>query len=336
MNLLHSGDLGDIIYYLPVMRALPDGPHTLLLDDRNFTKPLRRRANAIIDICNIQPYVKECRLAAPHDNQFFPACQFRVHHRACWTLTDAQAMWAGIPTPPYEPWIVELGEEIEPDPDLIVVARSPRYNNEMFPWQQLMDHYRDTGKRVEFVGLPQEFHSFKVFGDHIKFRKTASLLETARVIKRSSMFIGNQSSPYAVAVGLGHPRILEVSLSAPDCYFPGAIHCYDGKLTLPDGTKFEHDPYWAMEISKSKVPPGGWAYFTNDGIEVRKNSWQQLVNFAKQHDKIPVSEAEERISYDTKKVCPRDFFEGAPRDPIYVKAKEAEKNMLAQQQLVGV
>jgi hypothetical protein len=70
-----------------------------------------------------------------------------------------------------------------------------------------------------FVGTAAEFEEFGA-GEHY-FADDA--LGLARVIAGASVFVGNQSLPYAIAEGLKVGRLQEVSTDVPNCRFPGAL-----------------------------------------------------------------------------------------------------------------
>jgi hypothetical protein len=60
----------------------------------------------------------------------------------------------------------------------------------------------------------------------IEFLRTDNYLQLAQVIQGSLMFIGNQSSPYAVAEGLKVRRVLEVFSKLPNV-MPEGLHGYE-------------------------------------------------------------------------------------------------------------
>jgi ADP-heptose:LPS heptosyltransferase len=72
-----------------------------------------------------------------------------------------------------------------------------------------------------FVGMPKEHEYFEwTFGITIPYHKTETVLELAKVIKGSKLFIGNSSFPLALAIGMGHPNIMqEVDPKAPTTVF---------------------------------------------------------------------------------------------------------------------
>ena len=65
------------------------------------------------------------------------------------------------------------------------------------------------------------------------YTPTKNFLEVAQLIAGSKLFIGNQSAPYAVAEGLKHNSILEVTLPSPDCIYErdNGRYCF----RYPDG-----------------------------------------------------------------------------------------------------
>jgi hypothetical protein len=64
---------------------------------------------------------------------------------------------------------------------------------------------------------------------------TSTLLQIARVIAGSRLFVGNQSCPAAIAEGLKHSMILEVYRDLPNCCFERVerINAWDGTIALP-------------------------------------------------------------------------------------------------------
>ena len=65
---------------------------------------------------------------------------------------------------------------------------------------------------MSFVGLKDEFDAFvRSTGGMglVTYMHTCSLLEVAALIKGSDLFIGNQSCPCWIAMGLGHRMIQE-------------------------------------------------------------------------------------------------------------------------------
>jgi ADP-heptose:LPS heptosyltransferase len=70
---------------------------------------------------------------------------------------------------------------------------------------------------VVFLGLAEEYRTFKCVAPRARHHEPRDFLDMARVIKGSKCFVGGQSSPWWVAEGLGHPRCLAVFPVAPNC-----------------------------------------------------------------------------------------------------------------------
>jgi hypothetical protein len=86
------------------------------------------------------------------------------------------------------------------------------------------------------VGSPGEHADFiERFGD-VPYHPTANLLELASVIAGSRIFVGNQSSPYAISEGLKVRSVLEGWFVRPDCcyYREGCVYGWDEYVKLPE------------------------------------------------------------------------------------------------------
>ena len=84
------------------------------------------------------------------------------------------------------------------------------------------------------VGLDEEHEDFcKKFGE-VEHLHTIDLYDVAEAIAGASLFIGNQSSPNAIANALRAPSIVETCLYAFDCIYErdNATYCHDGNLNL--------------------------------------------------------------------------------------------------------
>ncbi len=130
------------------------------------------------------------------------------------------------------PWI--YGIELDPRGNgRIIINRTNRYPNPLFRWREIVQHY---GNRLLFVGTKEEHHTFCGKFGTVPYQPTRDLLEVAKLIAASAMFIGNQSACFAVAEGMKHRRLLEVCLTQPDVILPPDIHLHlsaDGALSLP-------------------------------------------------------------------------------------------------------
>lgn len=230
----HTGDLGDIIAALPIIRHLGGG--SLVIG--NHLNPAWRRMEgarfaAIEPLLSDQPYIKEVRF--DHGAECAAdLSEFRAHHRRDRTLTASQAAHLGLDEPDMSPWLTAT-PSLE-SKGRIVVARTERYQNPLFPWDPLVNRHRD---RILFVGTGEEHKQFTARYGPVPYRPTANLWEVAALISGSALFVGNQSSPCWIAMGLGHPLIQETSHVVQDSVVPRANAQFylQGLLTQPRGVR---------------------------------------------------------------------------------------------------
>lgn len=116
----------------------------------------------------------------------------------------------------------------------IICHRTPRYRNEDFPWAKICEEHRD---KMMFVGTEEEHLNFSGFlAPHkIPHFKTKNLLHLARVVAGAKVFIGNQSSPLAIALGLGKNVIVEEWPLNANCRIErdNAIYVMNGDVDVP-------------------------------------------------------------------------------------------------------
>ena len=256
---LSLGDFGDCIYLCPCMKlvAEEDGEPVVLygMNGLRDHDPFIPRLPIIAPLLEAQDYIAA---VLPFEEQVinYDASHFRrAGHPFGVTLCSLQASWLHLTPDCASPWLkVSKRTPLE-----IVVARSARYRNHHFPWRELVDRF---GKNMHFVGLDHEYVEFCGEFGHVERLVTEDLLDVAEAIAGSELFIGNQSSPFAIAEGLKHNVILEVSLDSPDCIYRrgNAVHCHDGGLNVEIlGHKFSSPPFKMMSRAHlGETPPGGW------------------------------------------------------------------------------
>lgn len=112
----------------------------------------------------------------------------------------------------------------------IVINRTERYNNPAFPWQRILtEEYKDHSKC--FIGTKSEYDFFlKSFNvTNVEYVSTADFLQVAWLISNSKLFIGNCSSPYAIAETMKHTSIQESCTWCLSCLYqrPNAYYFTD-------------------------------------------------------------------------------------------------------------
>lgn len=215
---LHSGDLGDIVAALPAMRDIGGGT-VYLVSTPSITKHMTpERFAAIKPLLKAQEYIDDVKMWN-HEPITHNFANFRSHYRRNLNLSQIQAMYIGTnPEGSLRPWIHAV-----PKPNgRVVIHRSPRHQNDLFPWRGLIRHF---GKRLLYCGVRFEYEEFARGNGDVEFYETRDLLELAEMIAGSELFVGNQSSPYWVAEGMKHNCILEQSIRVPDSNFdrPGCL-----------------------------------------------------------------------------------------------------------------
>lgn len=265
-----EGDCGDAIYLMGVMNSIPDGPHTLILQDSRVTKGLRNLVASITPLASAQPYIKECRVEVPGEHIDWKSGMFRGagYHSTVNTLFDSHVgHFRSVTGINHEVDLSKRWITCEPSPyskGRVVINRTGRYNNPYFSWASVVEMYGDS---LLFVGAHVEHDQFTSVYGPVEHKPTNNLLEVAELIAGSELFIGNQSAPYAICEGLKHESILEVCLFTSDCVFKrdNAQHCYNGEMTLRsisglDDKKIPSFLRSMDRISTMISPPGFWYY----------------------------------------------------------------------------
>ena len=229
INFLHSANAGDLIYSLPGIRAAcrrfdararimcgldqpaiyEMGPHPLggVMFDRNtfsMTRPLIMRQDYIYDM-EIWEGEREVhynidQIRDSPDALGMPHTEIRQ-----WCMMLFPEMAGSIS----EPWIESLVPPERP-PAYIVLNITQRYRTVQVNYKFL----EDIGVPVLFIGTQDEYNLIIKQCRTARWHKTKTYLEVAKVISGSRLFIGNQSSCFAVAEGMGHPRLLEICHAA--------------------------------------------------------------------------------------------------------------------------
>ena len=227
---LHSGDMGDIIYSLPTIRAMGGGD--LFLDELGgkFDEYVRGMLPVWMDrlkfdeesirfltpLLNAQSYISSTKThnLCPVEINLN---KFRNHlgtFPSKKSLCDAHFDAFGITEKNVSPWIHVVPNRVRP----LVIARSARYQSSHLWWD--MNHKYFTRQQCCFVGTELEYSTFVSAIDcDPLFVRTSTALELAEIIAGAEMFYGNQSLPMAIRIGLGMDFYQEVYPRAPNCVF---------------------------------------------------------------------------------------------------------------------
>ena len=207
-TVLHSGDLGDIIYAMPIFKVL--GNIDLYLTTTFETsRAMANRLPLLEKLCLEQDYINSVSIWNGEKIDY-DLTGFRVNGRLSErSLAESQAnyLFGDGAINENEQWL-----SITPSQNhgRVVFSRSARYRNHS--WEKLWPVFKEMYPNAIFLGLESEYRDFSAG----EFIRTNDLYEVADIIAGSSLFIGNQSSPFAIAEGLKAKRILEVSKLTPN------------------------------------------------------------------------------------------------------------------------
>ena len=206
---LHSGNAGDIIYSLPVVKKIAEitgRPVNYLLKlneplrlAKEMTHPLNnvmlntKMAEGLIPLLTSQTYINDSSVFEdqPVDINLSAFRESGLDLNKC-NIARWNFYITGIYTNLSEPWL-----DIEPDKEFsnhIVLARSSRYNNPFINYSFLAD-YPD----LVFIGVKDEYEQMKQQISNLRWHPVNDFLEMARLIAGSKLFIGNQSFPFSIA-----------------------------------------------------------------------------------------------------------------------------------------
>lgn len=205
----HSGALGDIIYSLPTIIAMGGGELWMRKWDQYVN------AHTLFEAQRCLGAVHRPASDYSNDNGVVDLDVFREiewRHRTAGDirrLSEYFLLGLGVEFDLSRPWLDANKRRVAS----IVVHRSTKYHDkEEINWQLL------RGRDVVFVGWEMQWRLFdKAYGLEVPFHRCEGLLEMAEVIHGCDLFVGNQSSGFAIAEALKVPRVLEVYHTNPNC-----------------------------------------------------------------------------------------------------------------------
>lgn len=210
----HSGDLGDIIYALPIVKALGGG--RLYLNIHGATKFNQQGYKAIKPLVESQSYIESAPLYKGEDFDYDLDLFRKRLGLGGGNLTDWQMYPFGLKKHIYhEPWLVVPSTCT--GSFKILISKSERYLNPNIDWVKLCTPYV---KDAAFVGLKNEYNIFvEETGFEIPFVATRNFYELALFIEECKLFIGNCSAPYAIAEAMKKDCIQVTDWEAMTCIY---------------------------------------------------------------------------------------------------------------------
>jgi len=234
----HSGDWGDIIYSLPAIAARGAGI-LLVTPHCNPEMPPRQEQTCeafaqIQSLLEAQHYVWQARQSNSPISADYDFNRFRDGYKPDGrSLMQRQLAVCGAHWPETEPWLrVDFPISIPSRPILIHACPRKRIYNKRFPWKKLVEQHR---AQMAFVGDAAEHRALILECGYVPYIPTADHLQLARVIAGAKCFIGSNSLPMAIAIGLGQNVIQEVLDVDDSAHFrrPNAIYVTGDKVDVP-------------------------------------------------------------------------------------------------------
>lgn len=197
----HSGDLGDIIYSLPTIRAAGGGVLKLFdFPGRTAHGMTKSKVDRIRPLLELQPYIERVEWSPVFCDSSLNG--FRSH-RSHGNLADMHLATHGFGWEHrIERWLSV--PELTAGPK-VIVNKTPRYENPHFDWKAVVAKY---GYAIGFIGDPQEHGFFCEAYGEVPYVVATDLLQMATLIAGADLFIGNPSLAAAIAEGLKHRMIL--------------------------------------------------------------------------------------------------------------------------------
>lgn len=227
-SFLHCGDLGDIIFSLPTIKALGGGKlyldelgglnHSLVKwADRQSTKLNAISCNQLLEVLETQDYIKSWEIIQYDGKTKFDydLNQFRKHikynnlaksHLAVFNLdlNLANTKWIDGISPK------KLDKKY-------LISRSVRYHGNFSYWEGVLPLIKDD---CYFIGFAKEHEIFEyTFGHKVPHYTTYRIKDLIEVIAGAEYFICNQGFPHALAEAMNIPLKCEVYRVYPSAVF---------------------------------------------------------------------------------------------------------------------
>ncbi len=218
MRFRHSGKLGDIIYALLVLKACRRSE--LFLNATGTLGFGAREAAAILPLVRAQPYVMRAKV---WEGELFDydLDEFRLVGDRAANLADAHLRAVGLSGAwRDEPWLTVTAKAT--GLSQVIFARSLAHRGPPGFWEEC---HRALGPMAAFAGSDAEYGEFCERIGPVTRAMAWDLLDLAGIIAGASLFVGNQSCPYAIAEGLKVASIQE-TFAVANCVFerPDALY----------------------------------------------------------------------------------------------------------------
>tara|TARA_B100001123_G_C15298232_1_gene1020039 strand:+ start:1245 stop:2162 length:918 start_codon:yes stop_codon:yes gene_type:complete len=234
ISFLHSGNLGDIINSLPVIKEISKNKICNLFIEKNKLLPTQAQnlnhplgkyyltensVNKILPLLKKQDYIKNVNI---FNNQKIDI-NLNFFRELPINFNIDSVRWyfhiTGVHADLNKPYLHNI--ENHAVKDKIIIIRTNRRKNYLINYN-FLNNYDNT----LFLGLEDEYNELKKEIPNLIFYECKDFLEMAQIIQSSKIFIGNLSFGYTLAEALKKPRLLESGPNFPLVY-PNGSDAYD-------------------------------------------------------------------------------------------------------------
>jgi len=211
----HRCKLGDIIYSLPVIKHMGGGVLYLDPDSPHFPNQHDiwvERFQWLIPLLRRQPYIEHVKVweGEPYEvdlDDYMKTTHLTKGDRV--SIVDNHFIAQGFEPVPYNPWLHACGMSRL---NATIVANSNNHHDPELDWRKYI-----KGNEL-FVGTEKEADEFADRCEHrLRNIVCENALQLAEIIKGAEIFMGNQSLPLAIALGLGKRCLVEETPLYPNC-----------------------------------------------------------------------------------------------------------------------
>ena len=225
----HSGDIGDLLAALPVIKQLGGGELVLFPAPYTGFRMTTERVENLRQFLELQPYITGVRWATGPEGTNLDVWREPCEGHKNLNLSDMIAMTLGQPYPDREqPWLkIDRPNRIAP----VIFGRSHRYRNHQVEWDQI---YREYARQAVFVGTSEEHYDFERAVGPINYYSSPTYLDLARVVSGADLVVANQTSIRWLAEGYKIPVLVEVDPAIDNTYWQrtAAYYLY-GRSDIP-------------------------------------------------------------------------------------------------------
>ncbi|WP_342644802.1 hypothetical protein [Mucilaginibacter sp. CSA2-8R] len=220
INVMHSGNAGDVIYALPTIKQLHQLTGAPINVYLRTNQPIvlsghashsmgavmlnEKTVSLLAPLIAAQPYVNSCQVYQSEKIHLnFDIVRSKTISLGSGNIARWYSYFTGITPQLWQPWLT-----VKPDAayaNTIVLARSERYRNSAISYAFLSRY-----PNLVFIGVKSEYEDMKKAIPTLRWVEVSDFLHMAQLIAGCKLFIGNQSFPFSVAEALKVPRVLEV------------------------------------------------------------------------------------------------------------------------------